>query len=300
MALLPRPGRHAVKERMTPYKAIIEGREREIVGWTHKGTLMLTDGELALTPLGGTLNGRVRRIARLKFENGIWWIDGTDFGTDLFKLPADDPAKYERAVRDLYAAKPDATPDDTYRVLAGMGEELAWHTHIETIGYLTTLLTGSTSLSESVKQNLRDHVVAVAWLEDHFRQDGIVQIPPRTPPTDSPRRLTKLAKQAEEIRKMVAELGVAPLAADESIPQPKRYLPIFLTRCDFIVSSQNPTTSKGSLPDWFTSDASAAKYARVSTRTIRNWKKRSWLHFEQDGRKTRYARTELDKCMKRQ
>ncbi|MGA2541264.1 MAG: helix-turn-helix domain-containing protein [Verrucomicrobiota bacterium] len=55
-----------------------------------------------------------------------------------------------------------------------------------------------------------------------------------------------------------------------------------------------------SAPDYFTSIKDAAKYAKVTERTIKNWKSRSWLKVEQLGRKIRIAKAELDKCIKKQ
>jgi hypothetical protein len=54
------------------------------------------------------------------------------------------------------------------------------------------------------------------------------------------------------------------------------------------------------LPDYFTSFEGAAQYAGVSSRTIKNWKNRNWLKVEQEGRKIRIARSELDKCIRKQ
>lgn len=55
-----------------------------------------------------------------------------------------------------------------------------------------------------------------------------------------------------------------------------------------------------SAPDYFTSIEAAAKYIGVSNRTILNWKKREWLKVEQNGKKIRIAKTDLEKCKNRQ
>ena len=55
-----------------------------------------------------------------------------------------------------------------------------------------------------------------------------------------------------------------------------------------------------SVPDYFTNIKDAAAYAGKSERTILNWKKREWLKVEQDGKKIRIAKTELDKCISKQ
>lgn len=53
-------------------------------------------------------------------------------------------------------------------------------------------------------------------------------------------------------------------------------------------------------PDTFTNIQAAAKYIGVTTKTIRNWKKRGWLKVEQNGRLIRIAKTDLDKCKSKQ
>ena len=52
------------------------------------------------------------------------------------------------------------------------------------------------------------------------------------------------------------------------------------------------------LPDYFHTFQEAARYANVDRRTIQNWKTREWLKVEQEGRKIRIARAELDRCKK--
>ena len=53
-------------------------------------------------------------------------------------------------------------------------------------------------------------------------------------------------------------------------------------------------------PEYFASLEAAAKYARKTTRTIRNWIQRGWLNAERDDRKIRIARADVDKCIDRQ
>jgi hypothetical protein len=65
-------------------------------------------------------------------------------------------------------------------------------------------------------------------------------------------------------------------------------------------SGQGSVRAKRPIPEYFVTMAAAAKYAKVSKRTIQNWKDSEWLDVEQKGRKIRIARANLDKCMKRQ
>jgi excisionase family DNA binding protein len=235
---------------MPSYKAIIEGREREILGWTDRDTLALADGgQLALVALedrlDDALKGKVWRIARLKYEDGKWWLDGKTLAS-VWCNPSDKPEK-----------------------------SVARKTDVKTIDCLAELLadrrlpTATFHNAFMERRAFRANVVAVAWFEDRF----------------------------EEVSEGVSEASVA----DKPRPMPKRYLPIFLSRCDFIVSRQNQTVSTDNPPDWFTSYASAAKYANKTTRTIRNWIRNDWLKgVEKKGRKIRIPRAELDKCIKRQ
>jgi hypothetical protein len=99
------------------------------------------------------------------------------------------------------------------------------------------------------------------------------------------------------------------------VPAGKKFRPVLLV--DFGISShqhdgsgQNTdslpanTSPKAqvanSTPDYFTSIKDAAAYAGKTERTILNWKSRRWLKVEQDGKKIRIAKTELDKCITKQ
>ncbi|PWU10696.1 MAG: hypothetical protein C5B50_24935 [Verrucomicrobia bacterium] len=57
-----------------------------------------------------------------------------------------------------------------------------------------------------------------------------------------------------------------------------------------------PPPKPESPPEYFTSRDEAAKYAGITTRTLRNWIACDWLKAEQNGRKFRVARSDLDKC----
>jgi hypothetical protein len=68
------------------YKAIIEGCERYVSGWTLTRTLQLADGsEIAMTPLfpQQKLSGKIWRIARLKRGKEDWLIDGVNLSYAL-------------------------------------------------------------------------------------------------------------------------------------------------------------------------------------------------------------------------
>ena len=58
-------------------------------------------------------------------------------------------------------------------------------------------------------------------------------------------------------------------------------------------------TESQALPDYFHTFQEAARYANVDRRTIFNWKASGWLKVEQDGKKVRIARAELDRCLKK-
>lgn len=100
-------------------------------------------------------------------------------------------------------------------------------------------------------------------------------------------------------------VGVAWSEDRMSAGQDPFYLPILLRRFEFLASRQRSVTAEGDFPEYFFTEyfftcAEAAKYAGVSERTIKNWKKRGWLKVDQDGRKIRIARADLDKCRKGQ
>jgi hypothetical protein len=64
--------------------------------------------------------------------------------------------------------------------------------------------------------------------------------------------------------------------------------------------AENVVTPAKSTPEFFTSIQAAADYIGVTSRTILNWKKRGWLKVEQNVKKIRIAKTDLDKCKNRQ
>jgi excisionase family DNA binding protein len=282
------------------YTAVIFGREREILGWTEKETLALADGsQLAVVPMGNvTLPGKIWRIARLRFEDGNWWLDGQILPTAYFE---DGIAYIDK--RDCPPALcyfedgnwcldehnrpigPCLTPDNDPAKF-----EFARLTHLETIAHLACVL----KRVESPTRIWHHLIVAVAWLKDHFGEIGI--------PKNLSLSLTA-TKQGppKAIDRITEEFGEPP--PENPRPQAKRYLaylPYLLTRCDFIVSTQNLPAQMDTGPVWFTV-TSAAKYAGVTKRTIRNWIRDEWLKgVEKQGRKIRIARTELDKCRNRQ
>lgn len=87
------------------------------------------------------------------------------------------------------------------------------------------------------------------------------------------------------------------------LPPAEGFRPVLLT--DYQVSSQRSgdgqhAKSYEAAPDYFTNTESAAEYAGVTKRTVLNWKKRGWLKVEQNGKKIRIAKTDVDKCKSRQ
>jgi hypothetical protein len=67
-----------------------------------------------------------------------------------------------------------------------------------------------------------------------------------------------------------------------------------------IAGAKNIVVPIKSVPEFFTSIKAAADYIGVTARTILNWKKRGWLKVEQNVKKIRIAKTDLDKCRNRQ
>jgi len=64
-------------------------------------------------------------------------------------------------------------------------------------------------------------------------------------------------------------------------------------------SSDAATAKAASEPEYLHGLQAAAAHAGVTRRTIQEWKRRGWLKFEQEGRKIRVARAELDRCSRR-
>jgi hypothetical protein len=288
------------------YTAVIFDREREVLGWTDKGNVAIGDGsQLALAALGGrTLSGRVWRIARLRYEDDKWWLDGRAVPTESCyfedgKLFVD---KREFPAAPLYIGDGhwwlNSQSQPTSERIASDKEprfEIARLTHLETLSALAIALRASETWENVV--SFRHDVVAVAWMKDSFveRSTPTAESPFATATDDPIALVDRILKDLERSQKALRKEPV-----EHPRPRIKGYLPHFLVRCDFIVAPQSLPSAREGLPDYFVSYADAAKYAKVNEKTVRNWKIRDWLHVEQDCRKIRIARADLDKCNKRQ
>jgi hypothetical protein len=67
-----------------------------------------------------------------------------------------------------------------------------------------------------------------------------------------------------------------------------------------VAKAENIVAPTKSAPEFFTNIKAAAAYIGVTTRTILNWKRRGWLTVEQNVKKIRIAKADLDKCKNRQ
>jgi len=104
------------------------------------------------------------------------------------------------------------------------------------------------------------------------------------------------------------EAGIEPSPASDLTPQPKRYLPIFLTRFDFLVNKSTllnaPNQEDSTKQEYVVGIKKAAEYVGRSERTIKNWIKSlksegvPWLPVERTGKKMRFKKADLDKCRK--
>jgi hypothetical protein len=282
------------------YTAIIFDREQAILGWSDKETLALADGsKLILATLGNrALSGRIWRISRLRFEGGQWWLDGRKVPPCYFDGQwHTDKRQFPKApcyLRDGQwwldeqnpPTSPCVAPDEDPPAF-----ENARITHLETLSGLACVLKGIGSMANA--NVFRHEIVAVAFMRDSFFETQQSENPaPSNPDVDD--LLASLERMPEEIQELQVE---------RPMQRSKRgYVPHFLTRCDFMLNTKSIAEEK--CPEWFTDYASAAEYAKVSEKTIRNWTNkldgnRQWLPVEKVGRKIRIARTDLDKCIKR-
>jgi excisionase family DNA binding protein len=238
---------------MASYKAIIEGSDREVLGWTSAGTLALADGEeIAMAPLDPDQpTGKIWRIARLKLENEDWLMDGKS-------LSSLKQSALERAHNLAPTTKPREEELHEYQTLDVL------------IDILNNDFSGMASAIQVVSQRHArreklKRVVAVAWSAD--RTD-------RT--SDRPGGF---------------------------------YIPILLTRFDFIVNTMVNTAATGHSnarpSEYVIGIKEAAKYLGKSERTIRSWIRREWLRADRPGgqgknpgKLIRFKRTDLDNCRK--
>jgi excisionase family DNA binding protein len=405
------------------YKAIIFDREREVVGWKNRDTLCLADGELALTPMTGELQGKIWRIATLKFNKGDWWINGEKKSDVLGKYvgkfgdSSEAQAEHDTMMNLFVHLMPASNEEELRRTVVGVAWLESGEDQISPAskGYLPHFLTRCDELARPIKttpislgvpqivvnriaielfsqpfpvdwQSTDRRLIAnfetqkcyelisfdgfapvgdklrkglpvkieKCWLPnrdyqrnvirelEEWRDAGrVVEEPPEIqgfyyPPRARGFRLLHAHDPQLQWKAGLALEVIAPtlfnpktggmFISGEFIfhgtfadgtgmffkeaaecPVPDEAKAQWQLESSLMEISRQVQTIKakmsGSLsiqPEWFTGYTSAAKYAKVSERTIRNWVSREWLRVEKSGRKVRIARADLDKCVKKQ
>ena len=236
------------------YKAKIEGKERDVTGWTAEGNLLLADGEqFEIWPLDvapGTLRSSILlQVSKLTFTGGVWLLDG-----ECLNAPRDSTSPFQNS--------------------ESLTEYFTRMNLRDTLNRRESELRGDDPVR---LEQFRHSVVAVAFLSEHYED-----FPEQAP---NPEGSYKVLVQGEPITMI-----------ETKIPSAKAFRPVLL--CTFRSIVEEPARD-GSLPDCFTSYEDAAAYVGMTDRTLKNWKKRGWLNVEQHGRLIRIARTDLDKCRKK-
>jgi excisionase family DNA binding protein len=267
-----------------PYRAVICGEKHIVKGW--RGRKLVTDKDtFAVRHIYGDQQIQSRRffeVATIQADgNGSWLVNGKPLSL-LELLPFG-----ERLA--------DIPRDENLRVYEDKICAVAWFDKTGTGTQPTELLdlvlkfwsAASLPVSGQKQENMADVFRAVSAALKLYRVFA--------PVWSSPIWLTEFLPAGRKIQQHPKLLGiadaqpqVAKAASGETAPAPIK------------VVIPKIKESAPSAPECFLSYKDAAEYIGVSERTIKNWKKRSWLKVEKIGKKVRIAKTDLDKCKTRQ
>lgn len=273
-----------------PYRAVICGEEHIVRGWRDK-TLFTDLGKFSVEHIYGDWqfqNWRIFEIATVRSDgNGDWLVNGR---------PLSVLDKISMGVRLL-----DIPKNEDLRVYKNRVCAAGW---IDTgkAPNVTELLDEIAAFWKTAATPL----VKSEYDEPHWSQllgvlsRGFLDISKYKelfPTWSKPVWLTKFQPIGQIAKPVEVEIVSS---------QPK-YIPVISG--NKIPATQTPkmiadtkavVMPEKSAPEIFFSIEAAANYIGVSKRTILNWKKREWLKVEQNGKKIRIARIDLEKCKQRQ
>lgn len=265
------------------------------------GNLTTDKGEFVFSLLHGDdsiFSTRLLEIATLQRDrNGEWLLNGHNLGSIQFFLPG-GKRFYE------------ITNDEDMRVYKDEIHAVAW---IQTDGdgnitdLLDTILffwkTAARDIKNaayvySIKENTKASAIA------KFVGSLAVGLPSfgKSAQRSNPIWLTKFHLVAKnnldpvEMKKIPAQPANVPVKA----VKPTKHTAAKVRKPKPVARVKNIVVPIKSVPEFFTSIKAAADYIGVTARTILNWKKRGWLKVEQNVKKIRIAKTDLDKCKNRQ
>jgi hypothetical protein len=283
-----------------PYRAVICGEEHFVEGW-NGGNLITRKGEYVFSRLHGDYpiqSARLLEVALLQLdEKGEWILNGHNLNSLQFFLPGG---------KRFY----DITNDEDMRVYKDEIHAVAW-IQTDGEGNITDLLdailffwkTAARDIKNaayvySIKENTKASAIAkiVAGLAVGLSSFG------KSAQRSNPIWLTKFHLVAKnnldpaEIKKIPAQPANVPVKA----VKPTKHTAAKVRKPKPVARVKNIIVPIKSVPEFFTSIKAAADYIGVTARTILNWKKRGWLKVEQNVKKIRIAKTDLDKCKNRQ
>ena len=271
-----------------PYRAVICGEKYIIEGWrgrklvTNKGSFSVrhiyTDWEIQ--------NQRLLEVAAIQAdENGGWQINGLPLSL-LESLP------FSERLADI-------PRDEDLRVYEDEILAVAWFDKTGNVTQPTELLdlvlkfwdTASLPIEKQKEEET---------LADVFRAVNVAMKHQRifAPFWSKPVYLTEFRRIGKSIFKKNQKNNLLPMPANKiEAEKPQKTAENKNNSPQISMASKIITKIE---PDYFLSYKNAAEYIGVSERTIKNWKRRSWLKVEKVGKKVRIAKTDLDKCKNRQ
>jgi len=271
-----------------------------VKGW--RGGNLLTDkGEFVFSQLFGRYpiqSARLLEVVTLQLdESGEWLLNGHDLRMLQLYVPGGNR---------FY----DITNDEDLRVYKGEIHAVAW-VQKNSEGNITQLLDTILSFWKTAAQGIKD-AAYIYSIKENTKASAIAKLVAslavglssfgKSAQRSNPIWLTKFHPIAKN-NPYTAGLEIA-LAQPASVPveavEPTKNKATQGCQPKPVARAENVVAPTKSAPEFFTSIKAAADYIGVTTRTILNWKKRSWLKVEQNVKKIRIAKTDLDKCKNRQ
>jgi excisionase family DNA binding protein len=273
-----------------PYLAVICGEEHAVKGW-REGNLLTDKGEFAFNLLHGDLSiqsARLVEVALLQFDqNGEWLLNGHNLRMLEF-LPAGNRLSGIINREDLRVHKREI------HAVAWFQGKIAE----DIIPLLDTILDSWKTVEQPNK---------IKEMFSPSQQFGIglgnvVSSFTMFKDLGKPIWLTKFQPVAAT-NQNIARLEIASTdsaSVPAKVVKPIKQKAIKLRQSKPTARAKKVLVPIKSVPEFFTSIQGAADYIGVTARTILNWKSRGWLEVEQNGRKIRIAKTDLDKCKNQQ
>jgi hypothetical protein len=272
-----------------PYLAVICGEEHAVKGW-RDGNLLTDKGEFVFNLLHGDhsiQSARLVEVALLRLDqNGDWLLNGRNFRMLEF-LPAGNRLSGITSREDL-------------RVHKGEIHAVAWFqtkSAEDIIRLLDTILDSWKTASQPDKLK---EMFSTPYHQATIGLGNVISSFTVFKDWGKPIWLTKFQQVANPNLARLEITSADSVNVPVKVVKPTKHKATKLRQPKPVARVKNVIVPNKSAPDFFMSIKAAADYIGVTARIILNWKRRGWLKVEQNVKKIRIAKTDLDKCKNRQ